>query len=39
MDRKLEPLFDVVPTTSTAAVLDSSEIANICKELKDKMQI
>ena len=32
MDRKLETLFDVVPTTSTAAVLDSSEIANICKE-------
>ena len=32
MDRKLETLFDVVPITQTAALLDSSELVDICKE-------
>ena len=32
MDRQLETLFDIVPTTKTAALLDSSELVDICKE-------
>ena len=32
MDRKIETLFDLVPSSQTAALLDSSEITNMCKE-------
>ena len=32
MDRKIETLFDLVSSPRTAALLDSSEITNMCKE-------
>ena len=32
MDRKIETLFDLVPSSQTAALLDSSELTNMWKE-------
>ena len=32
MDRKIETLFDLVPSSQTAALLDSSEITDMCRE-------
>jgi len=32
MDRKLETLFDIIPATKTAALLDSSELTDMCRE-------
>tara|TARA_Y100000310_G_C20666101_1_gene807584 strand:+ start:266 stop:508 length:243 start_codon:yes stop_codon:yes gene_type:complete len=32
MDRKIETLFDLVPSPQTAALLDSSEIKDMCRE-------
>ena len=32
MDRKIETLFDVVSSPQTAALLDSSEIKDMCRE-------
>ena len=32
MDRKIETLFDLVSSPQTAALLDSSEIKDMCRE-------
>ena len=32
MDRKIETLFDLVSSPQTAALLDSSELTDMCKE-------
>jgi len=32
MDRKIETLFDLVSSPRTAALLDSSELTDMCKE-------
>ena len=32
MDRKIETLFDLVSSSQTAALLDSSEIKDMCRE-------
>ena len=32
MDRKIETLFDLVSSPQTAALLDSSEIIDMCRE-------
>ena len=31
MDRKIETLFDLVPSPQTAALLDSSELKDMCQ--------